>query len=239
MSDVNTAASPKTPSPKHSLEAFGLTILKSQHKDIRRLKREGDDASLHGNKVWKSAQLLIDYLREFPPEPGCRILELGCGWGLSGIYCAKHHACEVVGLDADDSVFPYTELHAELNGVEVGLFQGRFEDITVEDLEGFDMVIGADICFWDELTPVIQALVERALEAEVPRIVLADPGRPPFREMAEYIDAQYADQIAQLDYTDWTIPEPHNVWGLILDLDTQAKDVTRDPESPPVSSHTV
>ena len=198
---------------RHSRNAFGLTLLNSSHADIRRLKQQHPHTELHGNKLWKSTYVLMDYLSEYPPEEECRILELGCGWGLGGIFCAKHFNASVVALDADEEVFPFLEHHAQLNGTEIDTIQMRFEDITTEDLSQFDMIIGADICFWDELTPVVASLLERAIAADVPRIVLTDPGRPPFRAVAESL----LDQ-GDVVYTDWDVPEPHNAWGLVLDI---------------------
>lgn len=210
------AANTETASVKvtdDSREAFGLQILKNSHPDIRRLKRETGDASLHGNKFWKSTYVLMDYLSECPPDPGSRILELGCGWGLGGIFCAKEFDAQVIALDADDSVFPFLEHHAALNGVEVDTVQMRFEDITVEHLEQFDLIIGADICFWDSLVTPVRELIGRAMEAGVERVLLTDPGRPTFRAVAEH----YAEQLDAI-YSDWDVPEPHNVWGLVLDV---------------------
>lgn len=193
--------------------AFGLQILKNSHPDIRRLKRETGDATLHGNKFWKSTYVLMDYLSECPPDPGSRILELGCGWGLGGIFCAKEFDAQVMALDADDRVFPFLEHHAALNGVEVDTVQMRFEDITVEHLEQFDLIIGADICFWDSLVEPVRELIARAMDAGVERVVLTDPGRPTFRSVAEH----YAEQLDAV-YSDWDVPAPHNVWGLVLDV---------------------
>ena len=70
--------------------AFGLKILNSNHKDIRRLKREGHIATIHGNKFWNSSFLIMDYLKKNPLERKVRVLEIGCGWGLLGIYCATN-----------------------------------------------------------------------------------------------------------------------------------------------------
>ena len=210
------AANTETASVKvtdDSREAFGLQILKNSHPDIRRLKRETGDASLHGNKFWKSTYVLMDYLSECPPDPGSRILELGCGGGLGGIFCAKEFDAQVIALDAADSVFPFLEHHAALNGVEVDTVQMRFEDITVEHLEQFDLIIGADICFWDSLVTPVRELIGRAMEAGVERVLLTDPGRPTFRAVAEH----YAEQLDAV-YSDWDVPEPHNVWGLVLDV---------------------
>lgn len=199
--------------PTHTRQAFDLQILKNSHPDIRRLKQQIGNTELHGNKFWKSSYVLMDYLSECPPEPGSRILELGCGWGLGGIFCAKQFDAEVIALDADEAVFPFLEHHAQLNGVNVDTIQMRFEDVQTEHLTQFDMIIGADICFWDSLVKPVGDLIERALEAGVERVVLTDPGRPTFRAVAQH----YADEWDAV-YTDWDVPEPHNAWGLVLDV---------------------
>ena len=194
-------------------DVFGLTVLKNNHASIRKLKREIGNATIHGNKFWQSASLLIDYLTVNPPKPQMRILEVGCGWGISGIYCAKRYQSHVTALDADDSVFPYLALHAALNNVEVSTMKARFEQVTSKQLAEYDMVIGSDICFWDEMAKPLFNLIRRAEKAGVERVVLTDPGRQPFRDMAERCLEHY-DAI----YDNWSVPHPYNISGLILDI---------------------
>ena len=196
-------------------EAYGLRLLKTGHPDIRRLKQRYPSAELHGNKFWKASWLLMDYLSEYPLASGSEVLELGCGWGLGGIYCAKLFQAKVIALDVDASVFPFLEHHAQINNVSIDTIEMAFDDITTDNLTRFDTIIGADICFWDSMVREITDLVLRALDAGVPRIVLSDPGRPSFREMAEQFAAA-----SDLDvvYTDWAVPAPFNTWGLVLDL---------------------
>ena len=97
--------------------AFGLKILNSNHKEIRRLKRAGYIADIHGNKFWNSSFLIMDYLKKHPLKKNLKVLEIGCGWGLLGIYCARQFDAQVTGIDADENVLPYMQLHAEQNGV--------------------------------------------------------------------------------------------------------------------------
>lgn len=207
---------------KNERRAFGLRILKNSHPVIKRIQNAAGMPSIHGNKFWKSSLLLMDYLDTFPPEISrkggrkkrpIRILEIGCGWGLAGIYCAKNFGAEVTGLDADDTVFPYMMHHAELNGVEVETWQCRYEKIRKLDLEEFDLMIAADICFWDEMVDPLFKLVRRAHQAGGVRVVITDPGRPTFTEMAERC-------VAKLDAAlePWATPHPHNASGWILDM---------------------
>ncbi len=176
---------PKYTTEKNTREAYGVKILNSQHKDVRRIKQEQEAPSIHGNKFWGSSYLLMDYLAENPPATGCNVLELGCGWGLAGIHCAKHYQAQVTAVDADDAVFPYLHLHSQHNKVTINTQQQYFEKITAKQLSQYDLIIAADVCFWDELADTVFNLISRACKAGVGKIVIADPERPPFFSMAE------------------------------------------------------
>ena len=191
--------------------AFGLTILKNGHPEVRKLKRETGNATIHGNKFWKSTFLLMDYLTEFPPGENAKVLEIGCGWGLGGVFCAKEFGAEVTSLDADESVFPYLQHHAMINGVGVTTWSERYENIRQEDIAEFDLIVAADVCFWDTMSKPLFDLVGRAYQAET-RVVMTDPGRPPFQEMAEKCASEYGAL-----FDDWAVPHPYNVSGLVLD----------------------
>lgn len=182
------------PTEKNIRNIFGIKLLSAHHKAIRRLKRTHISPSIHGNKFWGSSYLIMDYLQEHPPEKQLKILELGCGWGLAGIYCAKHFNADVVAVDADSAVFPYLQLHAQYNDVTITTQKQSFERITTQQLAEFDLIIAADICFWDELAATVLKLLKRACKAGVGKIIIADPERPPFFAMAQHcIDQFYAE----------------------------------------------
>ncbi|MCA0891973.1 class I SAM-dependent methyltransferase [Microbulbifer agarilyticus] len=194
-----------------SRSMFGLLVRKNAHPDMRKLRREAGDASLHGNKFWKSSCLTIDYLEKHPLKKGARVLDLGCGWGLGGIFCAKAFDAKVTSLDADPSVFPFANYHAALNGVEITTWQCRYEKVTQAALTEFDAVIGTDICFWDQLEAPLFNLTRRAMRAGVGRVMLVDPGRSPFRRLGEQavekLDAQYFE---------WQTSQPMKASGCIM-----------------------
>lgn len=208
-----TSIDPRSDYTAHnSRSLFGLTVLKNNHKDIRRLRRRLGDPSHHGNKVWNSSLLLMDYLNEYPITEGSRVLEIGCGWGITGIYCAKQFTAKVTGLDIDASVFPFMQHHAVLNGVQVDNLRCSYEKATSKILSQYDVIIGGDICFWDHLSNPLYNLVRRAYKVGA-RVVLSDPGRPPFTEMAERC---YEKLDAELDA--WAVPAPHSCTGYVLDV---------------------
>jgi predicted nicotinamide N-methyase len=163
----------------------GVVMPTASHPAIRRARRAGASPEIHGNKLWKSSLLLMDYLNRHPEPRPQRVIDVGCGWGIAGIWCARHFGASVTSVDADRNVFPFLEVTAALNGVSTSPRVSRFERLTTSDLSRFDTLIAADICFWDELVAPVANLVNRAIKAGVQRIVIADPERPTFHTMAE------------------------------------------------------
>jgi predicted nicotinamide N-methyase len=163
---------------------------------MRRLKRSGLATHLHGNKLWGSAYLMMDFLQEHPLETGSRVLELGCGWGLASIYCAKYQQADVTALDADPAVFPYLALLAEHNQTTIKTLSADFTELSAEALSKYDVIIASDICFWDEMSEALYQLIARAVDVGVKKILIADPHRPPFIDVAEAcIDDFFAELI--------------------------------------------
>lgn len=183
----------------------------SSHPAIRKVRRAGAEPSIHGNKLWKSSALLIDYLTKHPPEHRAKVLDAGCGWGVSGIWCAKTFGSHVTALDADPDVFPFLQVAAQLNEVEITPLVSQFEELSIEQLAEYDMLIGADICFWDELADPVTHMVDRAVTAGVKHILIADPEREPFHNMAQRcVDSHLADLI------EWQASSPVKARGAIM-----------------------
>lgn len=186
--------------PKKTKQPFDIEVLNASHKDIRRLKRSYP-TSIHGNKFWTSSYLLMDYFHQNPLTKGTKVLELGCGWGLASIWLNKNQQTVNIAVDADADVFPYLQLHADINHAEVSTLQTRFEKITTKQLAEFDVIIAADVCFWDELTRIHFNLIRRALKANVQKIIYADPEREPFLELAQLCSDKFFADIHEVDLT--------------------------------------
>lgn len=172
-------------SEQHIINHYGLKILRSTHPEVRKIKRIQQGHSAHGNKVWRSSFALIDYLETYPIEANSKVLEIGCGWGLCGLYAAKNQKADVTGIDIDPSVQPYFELQNAINDCVIEFQKRGFESLTTDELNQFQYIIGSDICFWDEMTDPLFNLINSALKAGVKNIYIADPGRPPFWELAD------------------------------------------------------
>ena len=182
-------------------QAYGVTILKPSHSRIRALKKD-HEPEIHGQKFWNSSFLIMDYLDQqgLPPNPS--VMEIGCGWGTAGIYCAKRHQASVVGVDADPHVFPYLHLHAEVNEVSIRTRTSRFEKLKKKHLAPHDLILGADICFWDELIDPVYTVIRKAIKAGVGQVIIADPGRSPFDEICERCRKKFDAEVKEWEIDD-------------------------------------
>jgi predicted nicotinamide N-methyase len=199
---------------KNIFQAYGILLLQNNHRFVRKLRKHYTP-SIHGHKTWNSSYLLMDYfLHNETLGFEQNVLELGCGWGPASIFCAQHASAKVTGVDRDDEVFPFLEVQAALNEVEVTTKQASFEKLTKKQLANFNIIIGADVCFWDKLTKIHYNLVNRAFKAGVREIVIADPGREPFYALAEQCLSKYPD----CELLDWYASEPEYFEGGILHI---------------------
>lgn len=197
---------------KKEVRAHGVRLLLSRHPQIRKLKRRHYPA-IHGNKLWSSSWLLMDYLGRRGLAGRSRLMEVGCGWGLAGIYCAKKHGALVTGVDKDPEVFPYLRLHAHVNRVEIDTLKADLQKLRMRDLKQVDMVIGADICFWDSMVGPLRRFIRRALRSGVRQLLVADPGRPTFEEIATHFSGKGTGEVL-----DWKTRRPRLIEGRILKI---------------------
>lgn len=220
------------PAPTHIRQVSDIQILKPSHPQLRRLKAQHNPTS-QGYKLWNSTWLLLDFLARHSLPTSPRILDVGCGWGLSGISCARRYNAHVTAADIDSEVFPFLELHAQINEVKIRTLHASFEQIPTAVLERQDLLIGADICFRSHLVDPLFGLIERALEAGVQQIALADPGRFSFKQLATRCVAELG-----ANQQEWKVEEPMISWsgagmsirGQLIHIDNLDRQET-DPEA--------
>jgi predicted nicotinamide N-methyase len=170
----------------------------------------------------------MEVLKNHGLSSGLNVMEVGCGWGLAGIYCAKNHVANVTCVDIDSEVFPYLSLHSDLNRVQVSTLCMGFDEIESRQLAGIDVLIGADICFWDEMADSLQALIIRALAAGVRLVVIADPGRVTFEVLETYFVAHHRGQASSR-----SVRRPFPVCGRVLVVGSlcRGQDWAPDPKT--------
>lgn len=192
--------------------SHGVRLLLPNHKEIRKLRKEPTPTD-HGHKVWPTTWMLIDYLKTNRLAKGKSVLEMGCGWGLPGIFCAKACGARVTWIDGDGKVYPFLQAQAYRNRVEPDFIAMDINRVGQEILKDIDMIIASDICFCDTLIDPIRRFINRAKKAKVKEIYISDPGRWPFEDLTEiFINEKYAELV------DWEVTAPVKSEGKILKL---------------------
>ena len=194
---------------KNCFQAYGIWLYREKSKAIKSLKQKVAP-SVHGDRQWDSSHLLMDYFSSSPLKKKSRILDVGCGWGPASIYLASKGNV-VTGLDVDEDVFAFLEVQAGLNDVKVRTRKGDMKSMKKSDLSEFDVIVGGDICFWDELTDEWFEMLKRAAKAGVKKLVLADPGREPFLKLVEKCEKRWETELLE-----WYALEPKKFSGFLL-----------------------
>lgn len=169
---------------KHINDVYGVYTLKKKHKLVKRLRKHVEPM-IHGTKVWGSSYLLMDYLENNPLAPGSHVMDLGCGWGALSIYCAVRQQARVTAVDADENVFPYLKVQAALNDVKLKTKCKKFHEISRKAFARQDVVLGSDICFWDNMVAPLYKVIKRFLMTGGQQVIIADPGRETFLALAK------------------------------------------------------
>lgn len=125
-----------------------------------------------GLKVWECGNDLMDYLSKNVSLEGKRVLELGCGHGIPGIYCANAGAREVVFQDYNEEVLCHvtmTNFERNCEGKNSRFYSGGWGDFS--QLGKFDIILTADTIYqvecYDSLLMAISSTLDNNGECYV------------------------------------------------------------------------
>ncbi|KAL7126970.1 hypothetical protein ABFS83_14G222900 [Erythranthe nasuta] len=160
---------------------------------------------------------------------GCSVIELGSGVGITGIFCSRF-CSKVVLTDHNDEVLKILarniELHdstqnsmcASAENLEWGNHK-QLKDILQRHPEGFDLVIGADICFQQSNIPLLFDTVEKLLSISSEkkrRFILAYVSRTKVMDNMVISEAnRHGLKISEVAGTRGTI---RNLQGLVYEI---------------------
>ena len=199
--------------PEANVEyAYGIYLLGTKHRLIKTMKKRYHP-SIHGHRTWGAGYLLMDYLSHNGIRRGARAMEIGCGWGQVSVFCAREFKARMTAVDLDSAVFPFVDVLAELNAVEMKTLQADFNKLKGAQLAQQRYLIGSDICFWDSMVEPLARLVNRAIKAGVERVVITDPGRPTFYEFCEKMAKKHDTKLQE-----WYAIEPERFEGEVIDI---------------------
>ena len=216
MFTINKDINKSTEKESFLIDYLGIKALRTSHPAAKKIKRSQSVHSAHGNKIWRSNFVLMDYLSTYPPNKRSKILDIGCGWGLTSIYLTKIFDAKVTASDIDPNVEAFLRLHSSINQCYVEFEIKSFQDYTEKDLSYYDQIVSSDICFWDELVEPLIKFINRAKYAGIKHVYIADPGRPPFWALCDQcIEAYDAEIVTRRIY------EPCKTEKFILSINSQ------------------
>lgn len=124
--------------------------------------------------VWPAGIALAEAMSRFPVE-GRRILEVGCGTGLSSLVLRKRGA-DITASDHHPLAGEFLQANAELNTLPPVNFQQAQWQGPNPHLGVFDLIIGSDVLY-ERDHPALLAGFLAAHAQENACVVIADPGR--------------------------------------------------------------
>lgn len=179
-----------------TLEFGKLDIHVCSLRDTQQFRDDGGRAEAAGvpeahwslfGVLWASGQVLANFMMDFDVD-GKRILELGCGTGLTSLLLNKQQR-DITATDYHPDVEALLQRNAELNGDPSIPFQQASWENGPSAMGEFDLIIGSDVLYEDENVLPLVRFIE-AHSRPTCEVVIVDPNRGQVgrfnREMAAY-----------------------------------------------------
>jgi predicted nicotinamide N-methyase len=115
---------------------------------------------------WSSGQVLARWLMERRElVKGKHVIDFGSGSGIVAVAAALSGAQKVLACDIDPVSLEAVSANAELNHVEIEVSR----DFESSSLEGFDVILAADVLYDKEIFPLVKRFPDLASD-----VILAD-----------------------------------------------------------------
>ena len=160
----------------HDYRIRALSDLQQFADPTGQAQRAGISSSLWSlfGQVWPSGRVLAEAMSHFDVA-GKRILELGCGLGLSSLVLAQRGA-NVVASDHHPLAESFLAYNAGLNDLPAVTYRDLPWAVPDATLGSFDLIIGSDILYERDHAAQIAAMMLRHANPDA-ELLVTDPGR--------------------------------------------------------------
>ena len=160
----------------HDFRIRALSDLQQFADPTGRASRAGISSSLWSlfGQIWPSGRVLAEAMSSFDVA-GKRILELGCGLGLSSLVLV-HRGANVVASDHHPLAESFLAYNAGLNNLPAVTYRDLPWAVPDTTLGRFDLIIGSDILYERDHAAQIAAMMQRHASPDA-ELLVTDPGR--------------------------------------------------------------
>ena len=143
-----------------------LRVLEVDPDDERLRALESDGLSGKGElpywtKIWPATMMLANFISSRPVRPGARLLELGAGRGLPGLFAAMA-GHRVTITDLSEQSLEFSKAIAELN--DIGNAEHRILDWNDPgDLGRFEIIAGSEVLYLKSDYPAMVDFLQKHL----------------------------------------------------------------------------
>lgn len=141
--------------------------------------------------VWPSGEVLAQFMSDFKIE-GKRILEVGCGIGLTSLLLNQRSA-DITATDYHPEVAGFLRANTLLNeGETIPFIRVAWDDKEDLRLGKFDLIVGSDLIYETEHINLLSEFINQHAKPDC-EVILVDPGRG--------YHARFSKQMVKLGYT--------------------------------------
>ncbi|RXI28590.1 class I SAM-dependent methyltransferase [Aliarcobacter trophiarum] len=125
--------------------------------------------------IWPSAEVLAKYIQDYDFK-NKRILEVGCGIGLSSLILNKLDA-DITATDYHPEAESFLDINTELNNDdEIPFVRVDWNKIYSEKLGKFDLIIGSDLLYERDHVELLSSFINAHTKNKC-TVILANPNR--------------------------------------------------------------
>lgn len=160
----------------HDFRIRALSDLQQFADPTGRSHRAGISSALWSlfGQVWPSGRVLAETMSGFDVA-GKRILELGCGLGLSSLVLSRRGA-DVMATDHHPLAESFLAYNAGLNNLPAVNYRDLPWTVPDKNLGRFDLIIGSDILYERDHAAQIADMMLRHANPDA-ELLVTDPGR--------------------------------------------------------------
>ncbi len=126
--------------------------------------------------VWPSSLILAEHVAQLQLEPGCRVLEAGCGLALASLVLHRR-GIDVTATDVHPEVPGFLRENLLLNHLPpMPCLAGDWNNLHDSGLGRFDLVIGSDLLYDRDQPAQLAGFIDRHAQAHA-HVILVDADR--------------------------------------------------------------